>query len=635
MESRAATTAAATFLAAIPLLLGWIGCSLTGGAPEAVPAAKLQIATAAGSWLPHGKGYLARPCGFDARILDLVRGRGAGGAHLLYVDAESGNDQRGDGSPRRPYKSIQEAIDVAAEFNDGRESVIAIHGVFHESLVLTAKNSGRPEYYVRGGFQYPERPSIITGWDRNGNGQYPPYDKGDVAVLDGANTLDMAVTSAASGVSNFEVAHLTIRNYGNVPGAHDIGVFQFRGPGHGDQTHICIHDVEIRHVITEVPNYSGTIVMNLFGGQGRRFRHIAMENNLVDEYGGYFARGGGEGPYRFVHNTLVMHGVSKKSRKVDAASAGVTGWKMWGPISDVEIADNVVDGNPRAWEPDSHAVGVGVCQGSQHWTIRGNTFLDLDLAVMIQPDAGPEFYRDRTVNDIVIDGNVYRNTYRGWRGGASAIDLQGGAFQRATAENIAITNNFLSSTTPWNCVINCTAGNDEGPQPGRVVIAGNTIQGPCTHRWIKQAIHISEEYWAYEVREFLKHPYPQQHFVIKNNAFADIGEGSRGNLGLTYAPTDLVADGNVYDPSAGFIWNNSPRATLAAWQEATGQDAHSAACSPQFVDVAHGDLDLAPDDACASGTGVDISAFAAVDIDGDRRSSDHPAAGADVPGTLR
>lgn len=614
---------AVVLVSVVSALVALVWCS--GGRVHAAETPR------AGSWLPAGKGYRPRPCGFDDGILRRLKRGDAAGPHLLYVDADSGDDAGGDGSERRPYKTIQHAIDTAAQFGDGNESVIAIHGVFHEALVLTARNSGRPEFSVRDGFQYPTRPSMIIGWDKNHNGQFPPYDKEDVAVLDGQSKLDLAMTSAESGVSYFEAGHLTIRNYGNVPGAHDIGVFQFRGPGEGDQTHIYIHDVEIHNVMTEVHNYSGTIIMNLFGGQGRKFRHIALENNLVDRYGGYFARGGGEGPYRFSHNTLVMHGVSKANRKLGSAAAGVTGWKMWGPISNVEIVDNIIDGNPREWEPDSHAAGIGVCQGSQDWTIRGNIFFDLALAVMIQPDAGPQFYRDRTVDNILIDRNVYRNTYDGWRLGPSAIGLQGGAFQRATAENITITNNFLSSTTPWGCVINCTAGNDEGPQPGRVVIAGNTIYGACSHEWMKLGIRISEEYWAYEVQKFLKHPYPQQRFLIENNVFAGMGPASRALFDVTYAPTNFIANGNVYDPSVGFIWNNTPCATLEAWQAATGQDQNSKTGVPAFVGAAAGDLHLAPSDRIATGVGVDVTATTGVDIDGAPRSPSDRVAGADVP----
>jgi len=52
----------------------------------------------------------------------------------------------------------------------------------------------------------------------------------------------------------------------------------------------------------------------------------------------------------------------------------------------VEILDNVLDCNSHAWQPAGHVSGIGVCQGTQRWTIRGNVLIDLPIT--LQPLRG-------------------------------------------------------------------------------------------------------------------------------------------------------------------------------------------------------------------------------------------------------
>ena len=102
---------------------------------------------------------------------------------LLYVDSELGNDQTGDGSPQRPFRTIQKALDTADGPDDGAEDVICISGTFRETLSM--HHGGAGGHYLRDGFQFPKNPTMIVGWDKDGDGEYPPFDKDDTAVLDG------------------------------------------------------------------------------------------------------------------------------------------------------------------------------------------------------------------------------------------------------------------------------------------------------------------------------------------------------------------------------------------------------------------------------------------------------------------
>lgn len=117
--------------------------------------------------------------------------------------------------------------------------------------------------------------------------------------------------------------------------------------------------------------------------------------------------------------------------------------------------------------------------------------------------------------------------------------------------------------------------------------------------------------------------------MIENAIIADANGAT--NISTHYAPTNLVMDGNVSDPSASSVWNRRAQPTLAAWQEATGKDTHSKTYSPEFVNPALGDLHLTPGDCCASAEGVAGSRVTQVDFDGDRGPTDRPAAGVDEP----
>jgi len=569
------------------------------------------------------KGYIARACGFDmnrngviGETADRLVGDGKtrdpdgdGAAEdILYVDSEAGNDKTGDGSPGKPFKTIQKALDTADGPEDGAEDIICISGTFRETLTL--RKGGVPGHYVRDHFQFPKNPTMIIGWDKDGDGDYPPYDRDDTAVLDGQNALAWAIANRAK-LSYIEIAHLTVRNYGYRK--DDCGAFKLFRWGTGSQSHIYVHDVELHAINKGVKDSSAKIVFNFWGGP---MTDVAFINNLVDEYSSYFCRGAppeGAGRFRFQNNTLRMYGTRGVSF--------ITGWKLWGHHSGVEILDNLLDCNATAWRPLGHVSGIGVCQGTRDWTIRGNVLID--LGITLQPFArGYPFHR--TLNNIVIDRNVFRSTYGGWRWPRVGINIQGykNAPAEQTVENVTITNNFFSGSVGWGAAVLCGASNGGGPQPGTLTIAGNTLFGPFSKSRAGIAIQTAR-----------KGAYRQNRFVIKNNVIANTGSGL--NIAVDYAPTDFVADGNAYDGSAGFRWNNRKHwesVSFTAWRAATKQDANSRTGTPAFVDPAAGDLHLNKEDAVARGAGVDITKITKVDIDGQPRSSARPAAGADVPG---
>ena len=568
------------------------------------------------------KGYVARACGLDMdrngalgeaadrRVGDgTTRDPDGDGVEedILYVDSERGSDETGDGSPLKPFKTIQKALDAADGPGDGAEDIVCISGTFHETL--TMRHGGVPGHYVRDGFQFPRNPTMVIGWDRDGDGEYPPYDRDDTAVLDGRRTLPWAIANDRK-LSFIEIAHLTIRNYGyQKAGCGAIKLFRW---GTGSQSHVYIHDVEMHAINKAEKDQSGKIVIDFWGGP---MTDVAIVNNLVDEYSSYFCRGAPPdeaGRFRFQNNTLRMYGV--------AGASFVTGWKLWGHHSRVEVLDNVLDCNAAAWKPRGHVSGIGVCQGTQDWTIRGNVLID--LGITLQPFAAGYPFR-RTLDHIVVDGNVFQGTYSGWRWPRPCILIEGDKEAPAwqSVENATITNNVFCGPAGLGTAILCRAGNGGGPQRGVITIAGNTLCGP-----------FAQSGAGIDIRVLPGVRHRQERFIIHNNIIAQAEPGA--NIAAAYAPAHFVADGNVYDEKAGFRWSNAKhweRVPFAAWRAAAKQDTHSRIGSPAFVDAGAGNLHLDAADTVARGTGIDISGITKVDIDGQPRSASHPVAGADVP----
>ncbi|MGD8240299.1 MAG: hypothetical protein PVH68_17220, partial [Armatimonadota bacterium] len=174
------------------------------------------------------KGYHARPCGFDMDRNGVVGGEADGevgngrtadpdgdgvNEDLLYVDAVGGSDEAGNGTPKAPYRTIGRALASADGPGDRAEDIVCISGVFHETI--TIPHGGVPGHYERDGFQFPRDPFMIIGWDKDGDGQYPPFDTDDVAVLDGRTSLPVAIDTIPEQHNSYlEIAHLTIRDYG-------------------------------------------------------------------------------------------------------------------------------------------------------------------------------------------------------------------------------------------------------------------------------------------------------------------------------------------------------------------------------------------------------------------------------------
>ena len=470
---------------------------------------------------------------------------------------------------------------------------------------------------------------MLIGWDKDNDGEYPPYDGNDLAVLDGnanvdSNNLPMAIWSSGK-ISNLEIAHLSIVDYG-IDGDGTYGAMELFNRGDGNQHHVYVHDVEMSRILKGARDYSATIVFSFWGGP---LKHIALINSQVDEYGGFFCRGETSGnDFRFQNLTLKMFG------KAGGVAAGdfTVGWKLWGTHNNVEIIDNILDTNPRAWEANNYQYWMTIAQCSQDWTVRNNEFIDFTGGITLQGYSGSPGAdcESRPVDNILVDRNIFTQTYDGWLSNPNPIQIARGARDaNATAASLTVTNNFMWANADdpnvgWYVGISSYASNPVETQPGTITIVGNTIWGLLDQNSFGGP--------CYGIKIAPTDTYKQENFVIKNNIINKMHpSASNYNIEVTYAPSNWVANGNVYDANGDWIWNGTTYTTLASWQSNSGQDANSVTGYPSFVDDANGDLHLDPNDTVAQGGGVDISGETDHDYDGDTRDANTKTAGADVP----
>ncbi len=599
------------------------------------------------------RGYQPRPCGFDmndngvvgesadCRVCDGVTADPDGDGvdeDLVYIDADTGSDATGDGSPGNPYATIQFAWNSSDGPGDGAEDILCFAGTATTEEEIHPPHGGVPGTFVvpKSGsqgrdWQMPRNPTMLVGWDRDGDGAYPPFDGDDTAVLSGTGGGPGAglATTFLLGPENdyLEIAHLTLTDYGRYTPDTDSGLVRHTTFGDG-LDYVSYHDLATYNINRDRQE-GRFFTINIFHS-GLHWIHF--ENLLFQDNGGYFARGSAEdsgpdmGPIRWQSITRVIHNCDHST----CSSAGVPSFKIWGYISGIEILDSIWDTNVDGWEPNPNG-GHGhrwaiPAQCSQDWLIRNNEIIDTTTVLDVQ-DSSVGFCDGadaRPVSDIVFDRNIATNTYPEWGFGNVGIKITAGDLENGegddpgeTIGNVTITNNFLSTqNVGWDSCIWVWSGNWAAPPPGRMVIANNTCVGRVR---TSGAIAIGNQVEPLQT-------FPQQDFLIENNIVRDVG--SR-NFATTYAPTALISDANVFDPGGEFVWNGGPEVGLAAWKASSGVDALSRSCIPAFRDEAAADFHLLLTDTCARGTALDLAAITEVDIDAEPRPAGAWDAGAD------
>lgn len=499
-------------------------------------------------------GYTSRACGFDmnangirgeaedCRVCDGVTTDVNGDGvedRLHYVDCEARLSD-GNGSASAPYATIGEAMSALDAPQAGVIQAVCFRGRCEETVVPS--QSGAVSAAVLEGFERPRFPVLLSGWDADADGAYPPFDVDDEAVLEGRGGLGFAIVNEAA-VSRLEIAHFSAVGFG----ADCPPEAGFLRPALGGRavTHLAVHDVELSDLSRGCPAASGRSVFLLFV-EGSPLSFFSVSNVSVLDYGGYAVRGSGVGqqalgPYRFDHLTVRPRG------PVDGFAFGV---KLWDHIDGVEILQSRFDANPEAWRPCASRVDVANCeptyavtaaQCSRGWTIRGNEFRNWKYAVGVQPDAGSEFCQDRDMDGVFIDQNLIVSDYEPWRFGDVAIRIDRG--ESATVLGVDVTDNEMRTSVGWEACVWSNVGVDGKAQDGLVRVLGNTCVGPI-NRYAALTVGAPDGEGGEAAN-------PQHRYEVRENLFAGIGTV---NVNTGYDVDAFVAADNVYDPDAGFSW---------------------------------------------------------------------------------
>lgn len=636
----------------VVLSLLWTACG--GGGPPPEPA---ELSPEPPITVRYG--YQPRACGFDldddgvigeeqddCRVCDGQTSDPDGDGvdeDMIYIDCQAGNDAGGCGGPDNPCATIQYAWSKVADgAGDGAEDILCFRNVCREENIHP-QGGGLPKTKIAAAsghqerdWEYPSDPAMLVGWDSDADGRYPPYDGDDTAVLDGGEGLTRAFRLGDDN-SYLELAHFTVRDYGRYTSKGDTGWLKVELDG-TKLSHVYAHDQEL--VAINMDRASGREISTVhLSTDTLRLHWLEFSNLMVRDNGGAFALGAapGEppalGPYRWQHITRTAHSCSVGDCEDGANSLD---FAFSGYVSGVEVLDSAWYANIEHWRPKA-AGGISgsafatVAQFNQDWLLRNNYIVDHKNGLIVRGAAAREYdaRAPRPVDNIVFDRNIFWNTFEPWKYGDAGVDIRGGDPLHELVGTVTVSNNFLTSTTPWDACIEVRPGNDEQPLPGQVTVVNNTCNGPVD-RYAAIVIGNPEE----------NKLYAQQNVTFLNNAVHGLAP-QQTNLLATFVPSSWRSDGNVYDENGTFRWADDYTGKLDNFQFLSGGDEHSRFCAPAFVSAARGDLHLSPLDTCLRDAGVDASEIIQVDIDDEPRgqgagwdagADELPAeAGAEVP----
>lgn len=603
-----------------------------------------------GSEAASVRGYVSRACGYDLDF-DGVLGEAA---DCGLCDASGGSDEDIDGNSvadRQVYVDCDSGVDDVncGAYDDTCATVnyamagtnsnftyyirtpdatqiqaICFKGTCDNESVTIAQ-SGAVGYYTRTAsgsekrdFQFPRYPLIISGWDADDDGSYPPYDTDDTSVMDGNTSGDTAwAITNISGGSRLEFAHFKAQDYAlDCPTDSPYGGFAKSMVG-GLVNHLYYHDIKLENILKECHANGFDHVFYGFGS-GTAFSYLAFINIDVLNWASWFWRGASDnsGPIRFQNLTLI----SKGPLGEPVAGSYMQAFKMWGETTGIEILDSVLNANVSNWAPCDGSVVIPECyatsavaftQCTQDILVRNNYFLDWKSNLSVQPDGGASFCQTRNIDDVVFDGNEVRVTYDPWVYGDTGINVISGDV--VGTSDITIVNNILSSAVGWQFCMELDSGCSTGCTVGGVLTVVNNTCVLDANYGFGAIILGDPQYDEVDVQ--------QQNVVLKNNVVTGLGSGDIA-MQFEYLPSNYQGDNNAYDAlctAAGncFKKPDTSRVSLADWRTYVSDEANSVECDPTFVSST--DFHLQSGDTCAKDAGTDASAITTVDYDSQLR----------------
>lgn len=625
----------------------------TGDGPEPLP-------------LPP-RGYQPRPCGFDfdhdgevaepgeCEICDGITDDpdGDGFAQpIYYVDCGADGVDPPPGTadacrdPGAPCKTIGRALALIPTSPDlfDDQGVVCFTGVCTE---VAGMPSGEPMIATRPpqglevrAFDYPARPTMLIGWDTDADGEYPPFDEDDEAILrplsDGF-AIDFDYGSYNTPTHDVELAHFAVQpddagTSGFVRGALSVSLPHER---------IHLHDIEVDGLRAgSGPQQTGLVQLTLqdYGdpSESSQYVHLALENLRISGYGGHLTdehvdlEADPSGPIRIANLTTES---SSCDRSVCDTSATSSVLRIGGWVEGIEVLASIFDAKTDAWypyeggdplrDPGPTAIHVGEC--STDVAILHNAFLGWATAVRVSGNGASNNYTveddspcaTRDTSGIRIEGNFVHDTSDRLSGASVAFVLQTAPADEdvgddRTLGDVRVVNNVVVADYG---VLGCAWVQVWGADAGPIVIAHDTC--------IAEITDLVPAKGAALVRLVAPRAgalAPLGDLQVQGLLFAGTRVGDVA-LSTEYAPGGWTSDAHVLDPAAMLRWDAGAPIDLAAWRAASGQDAASVACMPGFF--APSDFHLAQDDACAADAASPMPGITH-DIDGDPRPVEGP-----------
>jgi hypothetical protein len=199
----------------------------------------------------------------------------------VYVDCSAGNNSNA-GTRSAPLRTIASALQRSP--SSGATLAVCVKGTCASGTEsfplsppagLTGSYSRSTSPSENAPFNFPTKPTILSGWDANGDGNYPPA-SGETAALDGGNTA----LEALNLPGRMELAHLTVQKFANTTAAQNQ--YTYVASINDGAQYVYVHDTtwDQIHQATALSLGSGEwIIFPLYGNPGPVARGLDQQHD--------------------------------------------------------------------------------------------------------------------------------------------------------------------------------------------------------------------------------------------------------------------------------------------------------------------------------------------------------------------